>query len=561
MPANESPSQSLLEISGLRISFPSAVGLTEVTHGTDVSVTVGEVVALVGESGSGKTVTAMSIPRLLPAGASMAGSIRFDGEELTTASDERIRQLRGSQISVVFQEPMTALNPVYTIGRQLTRAIRLHDDCTSAEARIRAIELLRQVDLPNPEQMLARFPHQISGGQRQRALIAMAISGRPRLLIADEPTTALDVTVQAGILALLRQLGARHGMAVLIITHDMGVVADIADRVVVMHNGSVVEHGTADEVFYRPTDDYTRSLLAAVPSITTVDIPVIEPERPRAEPVVELTDLGVQYPGGCGFGRPRFDALTEVTFDVMPGEIVGLVGESGSGKSTLGRAVLGLTRITSGSASVVGVDVTKAGRAELRQLRRHTSVVFQDPGSSLNPRATIGQSITDPLKWTGIERRRSALAARAGELLEQVRLPSSWADRYPHELSGGQRQRIGIARAIATRPRVLVADEPTSALDVSVQATVLDLLLELQSELGFSCIFISHDLAVVEKIANRVVVLQAGRVVEVDSAAQVLRAPREEYTRKLLSAVLVPDPHAQRERRLSLTNAQSRPTG
>ncbi|MFD5863145.1 ABC transporter ATP-binding protein [Streptomyces chartreusis] len=546
MSSKTSEDGPLLTIAGLRVGFQGDEGSREVTHGIDVTVAAGEVVALVGESGSGKSVTAMAVPRLLPPGAQVTGSIRFDGSELIGASEAQIRALRGRRIAVVFQEPMTALNPVYTIGYQLISSIQFHHDCDRSEARRQAIKLLTEVDLPDPEQMLRRYPHQISGGQRQRALIAIALSGEPQLLIADEPTTALDVTVQAGILALLRRLGVTHQMAVLIITHDMGVVADIADRVVVMHDGEVVERGSVEDVFYKPTADYTKNLLAAVPSLGAPDV-AHAGERPNAEPLVELSGLGVTYSGG--FGRRKFTALKDVHLDVRVGEIVGLVGESGSGKSTLGRAILGLTPVTEGSARVAGVDVRRAKRAALRELRRHVSVVFQDPGSSLNPRVTIGQSITDPLKWTGIERRRSVLADRAAELLDQVRLPPSFASRYPHELSGGQRQRVSIARAIATRPRLLVADEPTSALDVSVQATVLDLLLELQSDLGFSCIFISHDLAVVEKIANRVVVLQKGEVVEVGSSADVLHAPKAEYTRQLLGAVLIADPRLQRERR------------
>ncbi|MFT4029895.1 MAG: ABC transporter ATP-binding protein [Protaetiibacter sp.] len=539
----------LLEVRGLHVDFRSGEGWTEVVHGIDFEIAEGEVVALVGESGSGKSVSAMSIADLLPRNARRRGSIRFAGEELVNTPEPRMRALRGDDIAVIFQEPMTALNPVYTIGAQLVEAILSHRQISASDAHARAIELLRQVEMPHPEEFVRRYPHQISGGQRQRAMIAMAVSAEPRLLIADEPTTALDVTVQAEILDLLLSLRDRLGMGVLVITHDMGVVADVADRVIVMAAGEVVEQGESRALFAHPEHPYTQALLAAVPSIDENSAGTRTASSPEATPVAELENVRLSY--RRGWRTEPLVAVDDVTLRIGEGEVVGLVGESGSGKSTIGRIVLGLARPQEGTVRTVGTDIARASAPELRRMRRDVSVVFQDPGSSLNPRHTIGRSITDPLRWTGIERRSSELHRIAGELLERVRIPASWVDRFPHELSGGQRQRVGIARAIATRPRLMVADEPTSALDVSVQAAVLDLLLELQSSMGFSCLFISHDLAVVDRIANRVVVLKSGRLVEEGPTAQLLRHPSMPYTKALIAAVPIPDPVRQRARRAS----------
>ncbi|MDN7121500.1 ABC transporter ATP-binding protein [Nocardioides sp. ChNu-153] len=536
----------MLEISDVSVEFGGPKRFTAVTHGISFSVAPGETVALVGESGSGKSVTAMAVLDLLPEGARRTGSIRLAGEELVGASERRMREVRGNDVAVIFQEPMTALNPVYTIGHHLVEAIRSHRDVDKAAARERAVELLRQVHMPDPEVKVGHYPHQLSGGQRQRAMIAMAMASEPQLLIADEPTTALDVTVQAEILDLVRELQQRTGMSVLVITHDMGVVADVADRVVVMRDGRVVEEAPAVELFARPRHEYTRALLDAVPRLGsgTTSSAVVDRD---ATPVLELSGVAIEYPGS--FRRSGFRAGHDLDIRVAPGEIVGLVGESGSGKSTIGRLAMGLLPVAEGRMSIAGRDVSAGGKADLRHVREHVSMVFQDPASSLDPRRTIGQVVTDPLRWTGKLTDRKACRLRAEELLDQVRLPKAWVDRYPHELSGGQRQRVGIARAMATNPRLLVADEPTSALDVSVQAAVLDLFSDLQREFGFSCLFITHDLSVVEQLATSVVVLRSGRVVEQGTTARVLDAPQEDYTRRLIAAAPVPDPELQARRR------------
>ncbi|WBB57741.1 ABC transporter ATP-binding protein [Streptomyces sp. WMMC500] len=534
----------------------------------DVSFTVGrgEVVALVGESGSGKSVSSMSVLGLVAGSARHRGSIRFHDTELLGLGHEALRGVRGKRIAMIFQEPMTALNPVYTIGKQIAEAIRCHEKVTAPAARARAIELLTKVGIPEPERRVDSYPHQLSGGQRQRAMIAMAISGNPEVIIADEPTTALDVTVQAEILELLRGLRRDLGSAVLIITHDMGVVADIADRVVVMKEGEVVEEAPAGRLFAAPEHEYTRRLLAAVPKPppppATPSLAGVPPLPGDAEPAavtapaeakdttLRIRDLEVEYPGRLG--RKGFKAVHGVSLTIGKGEVLGLVGESGSGKSTIGRAVVGLSRATGGSVEVCGTDVTRLSGRRLRAFRPTYSMVFQDPGASLNPRWSIGDSIAAPLlvnRVTGRAAGRAAAHARVAELLEQVELPAHWASRFPHELSGGQRQRVGIARALALEPELLIADEPTSALDVSVQATVLRLFRELQDRLGFACLFISHDLGVVELLAHEVAVLQNGRLVEHGPAREVLTNPRTEYTRRLVAAAPVPDPAQQAERR------------
>ncbi|WP_341932947.1 ABC transporter ATP-binding protein [Microbacterium sp. LWO14-1.2] len=548
----------LLQVDGLSVEFATPDGWRQVTHEVSFSVDRRKTLALVGESGSGKSVTAMSILDLLPPNARRTGRILFDGTDLVPLRDKGLRPLRGSRIATIFQEPMTALNPVYTIGHQLIEALTSHHDLDHRVARERAVQLLRDVHMPAPEEKVDHYPHQLSGGQRQRAMIAMAISSEPDLLIADEPTTALDVTVQAEILDLIAEIQERMGMAVLIITHDMGVVADVADEVVVMKDGRVVEEAPSARLFKSPQEPYTQALLAAVPHLGKADdflaaagnklrIDGVTATTPLPETVLRLQDAVIRYPGR--WRRPGFQAINGIDLEVQRGEIVGLVGESGSGKSTIGKAAIGLLPVTEGTLEVRGERITgRPGRA-LRQLRRHVTMVFQDPASSLNPRRTIGQAISDPLLWQGLVRDPRARRARAKELLERVQLNPDWSDRYPHELSGGQRQRIGIARAIATDPVLMIADEPTSALDVSVQAQVLDLFLALQRELGFSCLFISHDLSVVETLSNRVVVLRHGDVVEEGPTEEVLHHPHDEYTKRLIAAAPVPDPEIQRVRR------------
>ncbi|WP_231974097.1 ABC transporter ATP-binding protein [Pseudonocardia sp. HH130630-07] len=514
----------VLELRGLRVDFRgTGGGWEETTHGVDLTLHAGETVALVGESGSGKSVTAMAVLGLLPATARRRGSALFDGTDLVAATDATLRRIRGRRIAMVFQEPMTALNPVWTIGNQIGRAVRTHDRTLSrAQVRERVLELLCRVHMPDPGRRIDSYPHQLSGGQRQRAMIAMAISCDPEVLIADEPTTALDVTVQAEILDLLAELRDRLSMALLVITHDMGVVAEVADRVVVMRDGAVVEQAPCTELFDAPVHAYTADLLAAVPHLGRGRIRT-GPAGPQDGEVLRIDGMTVEYPGRGR--RASFRAVADVDLAVSAGEVVGLVGESGSGKSTIGRAVVGLAPVTAGRVRLGDTDMAGARGAGLRAARREVAMVFQDPASSLDPRRTIGESITGPL---AIHRAvpRGGLDARARELLDQVGIRGDWADRHPHELSGGQRQRVGIARALALSPRLVVADEPTSALDVSVQTRVLDLLRELQEQRGFACLFISHDLSVIELLAHRVVVLRDGRVVEQGRTADVLGARR-----------------------------------
>ena len=540
--------ETVLEVSGLGVDFwvdgefyPAAVGL-------DYTVKRGEVLAIVGESGSGKSSSSMALLGLLPPTARVTGSIKLLGREISELDKRELRKVRGQQIAVIFQEPMTALNPVYTVGFQIVETLRTHYDMTPAQAKERAIELLEKVEMPDPATAFNKFPHQLSGGQRQRAMIAQAISCDPVLLIADEPTTALDVTVQAEILDLLRSLRTRLDSAIVLITHDMGVVADLADSIMVMKDGVAVEQGTALQIFQSPQHPYTQSLLAAVPhlGIDMSDAGSRAVDRRGVEPVLSFQDVSIEYPKR---GRvPAFLAADDISLDVFPGEIVGLVGESGSGKTTLGRAAVGLLPIKYGRLVSAGIDISNASLKELRPLRRKAGIVFQDPGSSLNPRMPIGESIGEPLLLAK-EASGKDLDRRVEELLSQVELPSSYRNRYPHELSGGQRQRVGIARALALTPQLLVADEPTSALDVSVQARFLDLLQELQQKLQFACLFISHDLAVVDILAHRIAVMHRGRLVEQGSRDQILRNPQDPYTQRLIAAVPLPDPVAQRERR------------
>lgn len=554
-------SNALLKVDELSVEFQTPDGWREVTHEVSFELAKGDTLALVGESGSGKSVTAMSILHLLPPNTRRTGSIIFDGVELMTLPEARLQKLRGSRIATIFQEPMTAMNPVYTIGQQLISALTSHRNISKHEAWERAIQLLRDVHMPDPETKVDDYPHQLSGGQRQRAMIAMAISSEPDLLIADEPTTALDVTVQAEILDLVSDLQQRLGMAVLIITHDMGVVADVADDVVVMKDGQVVETAPSKQLFEVPQQDYTKKLLSAVPRLgeakdflasssdNRLRIEGIAAENVPPKTVLDLDQVIIRYPGR--WRRPGFQAINGINLQVAQGEIVGLVGESGSGKSTIGKAAIGLLPVSEGRLEFDGEHITGKGGRAIQRLRKHVTMVFQDPASSLNPRRTIGQAISDPLLWQGIQRDRRKRRSRSMELLEMVQLNPEWVDRFPHELSGGQRQRIGIARAIATNPSLMVADEPTSALDVSVQAQVLDLFLGLQRELGFSCLFISHDLSVVETLSNRVVVLRHGDVVEHGPTEQVLHDPQDDYTKRLIAAAPIPDPKVQRERRMA----------
>ena len=522
--------------------YPAAIDM-------NYEVKPGEVLAIVGESGSGKSSSSMALLGLLPPNGRVHGTIEFSGRDISGLTASQLRRLRGEDIAVIFQEPMTALNPVYTIGFQIVEMLRAHKSMTPADARARAIELLQLVEMPSPATTVDKYPHQLSGGQRQRGMIAMALACDPKLLIADEPTTALDVTVQAEILDLLRDLREKVDAAIVLITHDMGVVADLADKIIVMKDGRIVEAGEIVQVFHEPQHPYTQQLLAAVPRLSldpTADVEVETVPR-EGQPVLRLQDVVIEYPKR---GRiPAFRAIDGVSFDIYPGEVVGLVGESGSGKSTIGRATVGLLPVFSGELSISGANLSTMNSKQLRATRRKTGIVFQDPGSSLNPRIPIGESIGEPIMLSG-QAHGKALDRRVEQLLDEVELPRSFRNRYPHELSGGQRQRVGIARALALRPPLLIADEPTSALDVSVQARFLTLLQGLQQELQFACLFITHDLGVVDVLAHRIIVLHNGKLVEQGTKDQILRNPKDPYTQRLISAVPLPDPVLQRERRL-----------
>ncbi len=519
--------------------YPAAVNL-------NFELFPGRTLALVGESGSGKSTVAMGIMGLLATNSRTFGSVKVKDIEMVGASPAILRKFRGKEVAYIFQEPMTALNPVYTIGFQIIETIRNHFDMGPKEARARAIELLTLVEIPDPERSVDKYPHQLSGGQRQRAMIAQALACDPALLVADEPTTALDVTVQAEILDLMRGLRTKLNSAILLITHDMGVVADMADDILVMQGGNTVEYGTADQIFNRPTHPYTQQLLASVPKIGSTKMRILEPSQSSGSPVLKLENVTIEYPKR---GRiPAFTAVTDFSLEIFPGEIVGLVGESGSGKTTVGRASIGLIPIKAGTLEVVGRDISHASMKDLRLIRRNTGIVFQDPASSLNPRLPIGESIGEPIFLAGLAKGKE-LSHQVEELLASVELPRSYRNRYPHELSGGQRQRVGIARALALTPDILIADEPTSALDVSVQARFLELLQELQGKLKFACLFISHDLGVVDILSHRIAVMQNGRLVESGSRDEILNHPKDPYTQRLLSAVPVPDPAEQKLRR------------
>ncbi|WP_181276255.1 ABC transporter ATP-binding protein [Brevibacterium oceani] len=552
----------LLKVDDLSVNFEMSGKGSAAVDNVSYAINRGEVLAIVGESGSGKSVSSMAILGLLPPNARVQGRIEFDGENLLELSPDQLRQLRGQKIAMIFQEPMTALDPVYTIGEQIVEAIRAHSRMSKKDAQRRALELLYLVRLPEPERRINHYPHQLSGGQLQRIVIAMAVSCDPDLLIADEPTTALDVTVQAEILELLRDLGARLNASVLFITHDMGVVADLADRVIVMRDGRIVEEALVGDLFAAPKAEYTQNLLNSVPHLgkTQNEEPPQSAQVSRSagavpEPtVLSFNKVEITYSGRAG--SDDFKAVEDVSIEVRQGEVVGLVGESGSGKSTLGRCAMGLLKPSAGSVSVCGTDITSMSSRKLRPKRNEFSMVFQDPASSLNPRQTLGEIVAKPLKLH-TKLSASDVRRRVEEMLERVRVPSSWGERYPHELSGGQRQRIGIARALVLSPRLLIADEPTSALDVSVQATVLDLFKELQSELGFSCLFITHDLGVVEELADRIAVLRAGRLVEFGNATDVLNSSEHEYTRRLVLSAPVPDPEAQKKRRSEFAQVNS----
>ncbi|WP_336235328.1 ABC transporter ATP-binding protein [Achromobacter dolens] len=548
-------SETLLAVRGLSVEFGARARPYRAVKSLDFTIGRGETVALVGESGSGKSVTALSILRLIErAGGRIAtGSARFvprDGREvdLFGLEEPALRRIRGNEISMIFQEPMTSLNPVMTVGDQLAEVYLLHQDISRQEAWRRAQEMLVAVKMSEPERRMTQYPGDLSGGMRQRVMIAMALACRPQLLIADEPTTALDVTVQAEIIDLIRDLQREVGMAVLFITHDMGVVAEIADRVVVMRHGDRIEESATATLFEAPTQPYTRDLLAAVPRLGdgSPDEAMVR-ERPA---VLEVSGLAKRFPVKAGaFGKvvANVHAVEGVSFDLRAGETLALVGESGSGKSTTGRLLMKLVQPSAGSIRLAGQDVTHMTPEQMRAMRRHIQMIFQDPYASLNPRLHAWDLVSEPLKVHGGHSREQR-RERAAQLLERVSLPRDFLDRYAHQFSGGQRQRLCIARALSVNPRIIVADEPVSALDVSVQARVIELMKELQGEMGLSYLFISHDIAVVEKVSHRVAVMYMGQIVEIGPTQEVLHRPRHPYTQRLLSAVPVPDPARRHQR-------------
>lgn len=548
----------VLAVENLTTSFKTSEGWNPVIRDINLHVDAGETVAIVGESGSGKSVTALSTMRLLPAGRSrIEGRILLDGTDVLKMSDRQMRSVRGGSIGMIFQEPMTSLNPVFTIGNQIAEALVLHRGLTWKEAEAEALRLMERVRIPAAKTRLHEYPHKFSGGMRQRVMIAMALACRPKLLIADEPTTALDVTIQAEILHLLRELQREDNMGILFITHDMGVVAEIADRTVVMFRGDMVETGSTHEIFANPRAAYTKALLASIPRLGTMGaanaprrFPEVDPATGEAtdgiemnpvpqtvEPILRVDNLAVRFdlPNG------RVHAVEDVSFDLRPGETLALVGESGCGKSTTGRAIIRLLTPAAGSIVIDGQDVTKAGTRELREMRRSSQMIFQDPFASLNPRITVGSAIAEPILAHGLMGRKEA-KLRVSQLLEQVGLSAAMADRHPHEFSGGQRQRISIARALALEPKFIVADEAVSALDVSVKAQVSNLLLDLQQKHGLAYLFISHDMAVVERMSHRVAVMFLGEIVEIGPRAAIFENPQHPYTRRLISAVPIPDP-------------------
>ena len=569
-------SPPILSVEGLSVSFGPARVID------DVSFTVphGRTVAVVGESGSGKSVASLSIMRL----ADLAGAhfdtgritlnIGDDTVDILSLTQNSARKIRGKDIAMIFQEPMTSLNPVFTIGEQIAEVLMLHESLSRERALAEAAKLLSLVRLPDADAMLRRYPHQLSGGMRQRVMIAIAVACRPKLLIADEPTTALDVTIQAQILDILRDLQAELGMSMIFITHDMGVVAEIADDVVVMWKGKKVEEGPVERIFADPQHPYTRSLLSAVPKLGSTkgqDFPFKTPltilvdDQPQlvgetrvqdtaqtdGDPLLSVRDLSVSFDvKKTWYGRTThyIPAVTGATFDVYPGETISLVGESGSGKSTIARTIMQLTQPTSGKTTFDGRDMAAMSLSERQKLRRNIQYIFQDPFASLNPRQTVGWSVAEPIRTHGLSDDARATRLRVQELLERVGLPANVAERYPHQFSGGQRQRLCIARALASKPRLIIADEVLSALDVSIQAQVINLFMDLQKDEGIAFLFVSHDMAVVEKVSHRVAVLYLGQIVELGSRKQIFEQTAHPYTKRLLSAVPNPDPSAQRTR-------------
>ncbi len=561
--------QPIAQIKKLRVEFQTKDGPVVGVEDVSFEVNPGETVCIVGESGSGKSVSSLSLMRLVEFGGGeiAGGQLLFDrrgGEEmdLSHADQDLMKQIRGNEIGMIFQEPMTALNPVFTVGRQLTEGLRIHKDMNKAQAEERALELLRQVRIPEPERRLKQYPHELSGGMRQRVVIAMAMACEPRLLIADEPTTALDVTIQAEILALMDRLKRETGTAVMFITHDMAVVAQMADRVVVMFRGNKVEEGTVKEIFENPQHDYTKALLAAVPKLGEMQgkaapepMKLLGEEGQKIAPIpgtnevlLTVKNLTTRFAVKGGLLRRTISnvhAVEDVSFTLNRGQTLSLVGESGCGKSSAGRSILRLVEPMAGEVDLDGVDIMKLDQAGLRKARLDMQMIFQDPFASLNPQMQLVDQVAEPMRNYGVAS-GSELQDRVAQLFDKVQLPRSFMRRFPHEMSGGQRQRIAIARALALNPKLIIADEAVSALDVSVQAQVLNLMMELQSELGLSYLFISHDMAVVERVSHHVGVMYLGRIVELGSRARVFENPQHPYTQALMKAVPIADPNKRK---------------
>ncbi|OZI74165.1 dipeptide ABC transporter ATP-binding protein [Bordetella genomosp. 12] len=580
------PDNRVVQVEDLTVRFVTSERTVEAVRNLSFHVDRGETLAIVGESGSGKSVTSLSLMRLIEHGGGRIAQGRMalcrrNGSviDLTAASSRTMRSVRGADMAMIFQEPMTSLNPVFTAGDQIAETIRLHQGKDAGAARAEALRMLEQVRIPEAKSVLDRYPHQLSGGMRQRVMIAMALACKPALLIADEPTTALDVTIQAQILQLIRELQDEMHMGVVFITHDMGVVAEVADRVLVMYRGDKVEEGPSEQIFSAPQHHYTQALLSAVPRLGAMqgtDLPARFPllradgqEMPQAEhgsagqpprteqgPILSVRNLVTRFDlrgGILSRVQRRVHAVEQVSFDLYPGETLSLVGESGCGKSTTGRSLLRLVDSQSGEILFGGRDIVKLKNAQLQSLRRDIQFVFQDPFASLDPRVTVGFSIMEPLLVHGVATGRAA-QARVAELLERVGLPSEMAQRYPHEFSGGQRQRICIARALALNPKVVIADESVSALDVSIQAQIVNLLIDLQRDLGVSFLFISHDMAVVERISHRVAVMYLGQIVEIGPRREIFENPQHPYTKKLMSAVPIADPARRHLKRALLSD-------
>ena len=563
----------LASFENLRVEFDTKDGKVVAVEDVSFEIKPKQTVCLVGESGSGKSVSSLSMMRLVEFGGGKlsGGKIFFTNSEgrkinLSNSNQKQMRNIRGNEIGMIFQEPMTALNPVFTIERQLTEGLIVHKKISKRKAKMEALELLRLVRIPEPEMRMQQYPHELSGGMRQRVVIAMALACEPRLLIADEPTTALDVTIQAEILALINRLKVETNAAILFITHDMAVVAQMADRVVVMHNGKKMEEGTVHEIFNNPQHEYTKSLLAAVPKLGEMasrkypePMRLVGQKKTKAlkpivgtnEPLLKVNNLVTRYPVKGGMLRrtvARVHAVEDVSFTIMKGKTLSLVGESGCGKSTVGRSLIRLVEPTSGDVNLDGQNILSLNSKDMREARSNIQMVFQDPFASLNPTLTLFDQVAEPLRNFGTNN-PGELRVKIGDLFDRVKLPRSFIRRYPHELSGGQRQRIAIARALALNPSLIVADEPVSALDVSVQAQVLNLMMELQLELGLSYLFISHDMAVVERVSHDVGVMYLGRLVEIGPRPSIFRNPQHPYTQDLLKAVPIADPDKRKSER------------